>query len=96
MAHGGKAVEIFRIRSPAEAKKKVKRRLKRMREKAEKEKGKGSEAVAAERSASSYSAWDERAVPLPSSFAVALTQVAPAPRNNPACAFSHFSRSVLL
>jgi hypothetical protein len=64
--------------------------------KAEKEKGKGSEAVAAERGASSYSAWDERAVPLPSSSSAALTQVAPAPRNNPACAFSYFPRSVLL
>ena len=56
----GKVVEFFRLKSPADAKKKVKRRLKRMREKGEKDKereGKGSHVVKGKDGG--YSAWDE-------------------------------------
>ena len=56
----GKVVEFFRLKSPADAKKKVKRRLKRMREKAEKDKdreGKSGQVVKGKDGG--YSAWDE-------------------------------------
>ena len=64
-AQAGKLVELFRIRNPAEAKKKLKRRVKRMREKegvkeGGKEGGKGGKSTAI----TSFSAWDDSMAPL--------------------------------
>ena len=68
-AQAGKLVELFRIRNPTEAKKKLKRRVKRMREKeggkesgkeGGKEGGKGGKSTAI----TSFSAWDDSVAPL--------------------------------